>query len=98
MEPTQWAVTGGPTHISSKGGLVIQTRPTSLESDTSFHSRNDLTILVPLQLCCCGSCFPGPGKAFIPAHVQTDFQPSTNSVGLGCSSSKFPLLEDANHF
>ena len=98
MEPTQWAVTSGPTHIYSKGGLVIQVRPASLESDVLFHPSNDLTILVPLQLCCWGSCFPAPGKAFVPAHVQTNFQHSTDSVGFCCPSNKCSLLEDANHF
>lgn len=45
-----WTVTGAPTHLYGKGGLVTQARPTSLEFDVPFYPSSELlSTLILLQ-------------------------------------------------
>lgn len=57
-----WTITRAPNHLYGKGGLVTQTRPTSLEFDVPFYPSSELlTTLILLQEFLPPSVWKGPG-------------------------------------
>ena len=81
----------GSQFISNESGLVIQSKPTSLEFDIHFILAAAFLLLCPHHKTVALE------KPWHLLEFKPDFQSSADSAHLRYPSKKFPLLQVANH-